>query len=144
MCIRDRSTQSTLKNQEAGFVQIQRILRLTGDHFYTSCTVEASTVEGPREGNIGYTITSKVDGSVPLYRYYNPETQCGDHFYTIYPEKELLGGYASEGIVSYVFSTPNVEPTPPCPSVSTISISINPTLNVTITVSQQRTEKCNN
>eukprot|EP01017_Pseudomicrothorax_dubius_P004875 TRINITY_DN110_c0_g1_i8.p1 TRINITY_DN110_c0_g1~~TRINITY_DN110_c0_g1_i8.p1 ORF type:complete len:190 (-),score=35.08 TRINITY_DN110_c0_g1_i8:35-604(-) len=101
----------TLKRQEAGSVPIHRILRSTGDHFYTTNGIEASSVGGSREGIIGYAYTSQVAGSVPLYRYFCPKCRVGDHFYTIYPHLEKLNGYNLEGIIGSVSYTHLTLPT---------------------------------
>ena len=86
------------------------------DHFYTIDWSEIGTktvgvvVDGYLcEGVAGYCYKNKVDGSIPLYRYWNPF--MNNHLYTTspteigIPEPGSAGkyGYRYEGIECYVF-----------------------------------------
>ena len=86
------------------------------DHFYTTAITEIGTATPGKigkygyksEGILGYCFREKQRGTVPLYRYYNPD--LFDHFYTtsineigtaVHGRKGRYG-YISEGVVCYV------------------------------------------
>ena len=86
------------------------------DHFYTTVITEIGTTTPGKigkhgyksEGILGYCFREKQKGTVPLYRYYNPD--LFDHFYTtsineigtaVHGRKGRYG-YISEGVVCYV------------------------------------------
>jgi hypothetical protein len=61
---------------------------------------------GTREAVLGYGMTSQVQGSVPLYRLYNPRS--GDHLYTtseIERQNVRAADWTFEGITAYVWPT---------------------------------------
>ncbi|KAJ2916537.1 hypothetical protein MD484_g3881, partial [Candolleomyces efflorescens] len=84
------------------------------DHFYTADKAEyeraASVYNYALEGIAGYVFPDAQPGTAPLYRLWNG--QAADHFYTMSADERdrALGlGYASEGIVGYVY-TPSSGP----------------------------------
>ncbi|CAI8021646.1 hypothetical protein GBAR_LOCUS12817, partial [Geodia barretti] len=83
------------------------------DHFYTTNPKEIGTVTPGEIGNhgsegiVGYCFPTEKEGTVPLYRYWNPKIV--DHFYTTngieigtVTPGETGKGYISEGVVCYV------------------------------------------
>eukprot|EP01016_Furgasonia_blochmanni_P013892 TRINITY_DN17158_c0_g1_i1.p1 TRINITY_DN17158_c0_g1~~TRINITY_DN17158_c0_g1_i1.p1 ORF type:complete len:242 (-),score=-3.95 TRINITY_DN17158_c0_g1_i1:71-796(-) len=64
----------TLKSQEENSLPIYRFSLPSGDHFYTTSSDEASTITGSAEGNIGYAFITQVTDSLPIHRYYDPDT----------------------------------------------------------------------
>ncbi|KAG8846054.1 hypothetical protein FRB96_002095 [Tulasnella sp. 330] len=77
-----------------------------GEHFYTSDENEANSVKSLGfniEGVVGYVYKSQKEGTVPLYRSYNG--QSNDHFYTVDAgEKDrALGLWGFERIECYVY-----------------------------------------
>ena len=100
-----------------GSVPLYRYFRANGlDHFYTTKAAEIGTTtpgqagkhEYSSEGIAGYCFPSIKPGTIPLYRYFNPNGL--DHFYTT-NSKEIgtttVGasgqyGYIFEGVACYV------------------------------------------
>ena len=85
------------------------------DHFYTANPLEIVGRYGYKsEGVTCLIYTSRVAGSVPLYRYYHPVSS--DHFYTTNgneigttsPGATGKYGYRSEGIAGYCFPSPRL------------------------------------
>ena len=88
-----------------------------GDHFYTTNSQEIGTTSQGQigkhgykyEGIAGYCYSTPTEDTVPLYRYWQPNT--ADHFYTT--NSAAIGtttdgqigkyGYKSEGIACYVY-----------------------------------------
>ena len=87
------------------------------DHFFTLSSSEIGTTTPGQYGNhgyrsegvAGYCYRNPINGTVPLYRYWN--SRVGDHFYTkssneigtINPGQYGRYGYKSEGIACFVF-----------------------------------------
>ena len=96
------------------------------DHFYTQNPSEIGTVIPGQVGKYGYKsegiacnlFTSRVLGSVPLYRYW--KGSVSDHFYTTNageigtttPGQTGKYGYVSEGVSGYCFPHPFFETVP--------------------------------
>ena len=87
--------------------RLVRTIRKNGKHFYCKFgEILTNTKEDLWSGFEGFQckiFSSKVDGSVPLYRYHNSKT--GDHFYTT-NWSELGSGknnYAYESVQGYVY-----------------------------------------
>ncbi|KAJ6125878.1 hypothetical protein N7471_010371 [Penicillium samsonianum] len=77
------------------------------DHFYTLDFHGERAPSGgyQREGTTGYVYSTQQPGTVPIFRWFNP--QSGDHFYTADPNGELARPtYRFEGIGWYMFSSP--------------------------------------
>lgn len=78
----------------------------TGRHFYTPNNSEAQMLIGlgfSVESSLGGILTTQQAGSVPLYRWFRRQGNLDDHFYTT---ASSVYGYASEGIVGYVYLNP--------------------------------------
>ncbi len=79
--------------------------RLTGEHFYTSSSVERDSLVkvGWRSEGTGW--VAPVSGA-PVYRLYNPYAAGGDHHYTMSSTKErdalVKVGWRAEGIGWYL------------------------------------------
>jgi len=81
------------------------------NHFYTTSGNErndAINIHNYRDENIAcYVFSTQHQGSVPLYRLYNPATH--DHFYTTSATERTkainINNYRDENIACYVFST---------------------------------------
>ncbi|HWQ59939.1 MAG TPA: SpoIID/LytB domain-containing protein [Candidatus Fimivivens sp.] len=107
-----------LPSQLTGSVPVYRFSSSkTGDHFYTVDEGERTAVTNSTtwgyvaEGTAFYAFTTRVDGTVPVYRFSNYLN--GDHFYTVSEdEKAAIGnnpqwGYTFEGVAYYVFPYAN-------------------------------------
>ena len=87
------------------------------DHLYTTDEGEIGTITPMMIGNdgykfesiVGYCLITQDEGTVPLYRYWNPRNS--DHFYTTDGLQEIgtvtegetrRHGYTSQGVVCYV------------------------------------------
>jgi Repeat of unknown function (DUF5648) len=73
----------------------------TGDHFYT--TIKKDRPGYVYEKVLGYVHSIPKSGTIPLYRYVNPNSPSGDHYYTT--SQQNYGGYTYEGIVGYVYGS---------------------------------------
>lgn len=77
------------------------------EHFYTTDEAEKQrAIAGARdEGIAGFVYAVRQNGTIPLYRLYNPHAD--DHFYTTSaPEKETClnsGVWNDEGVACYVY-----------------------------------------
>lgn len=98
-------------NQVSGSVPVYRYYHVstttsTGDHFYTTNTNEVSANPQPTtyryEGIAFYAYPSPLNGSLPVYRYYNEPLD--DHFYTKNQnEITSMTGYKSEPTAFWVY-----------------------------------------
>ena len=108
----------TLGQTDKSIQNVARVIRigtprLSGqNHFYTTSGNErndAINVNNYRDENIAcYVFSTQHQGSVPLYRLYNPATH--DHFYTTSSSERNKAishyGYRDENISCYVYDSP--------------------------------------
>ena len=89
--------------QQPGLLPFYRCRTATGHLYTTDASCDGATLEG----TLGYIATSAVCGAVPLYAL--SDATSGDHLYTTSAAEVTsaeAGGYVSEGIAGYVWTTP--------------------------------------
>jgi hypothetical protein len=76
---------------------------MTDHHFYTAHPQTDRVPGFHLEGDVGHVLLTPVEGTVPFFRFFNP--QSGDHFYTTDPDGEgqARNGWVNEGIACHVF-----------------------------------------
>ncbi|KAB5590232.1 hypothetical protein CTheo_6335 [Ceratobasidium theobromae] len=93
-------------------VPVYRYSRRSGPNFYTTNQDEGNYLASHKgfcledDGRPVWHVFSRqcaCCGTIPLYRWYNPEK--GDYFYTVDPTGERVGvmGYVMQGLLGYVF-----------------------------------------
>jgi hypothetical protein len=90
---------------QSGTVPFYRCVLSDGFHFYTVSSTCEGAAGSTNEGSMGYIASSAACGSIPLYRLVGGR----DHLYTISSSEVTsaeAGGYAYEGIVGYVWTSP--------------------------------------
>ena len=116
--LRALESLETLGQTDKSIQNVARVIRigtprLSGqNHFYTTSGNErndAINVNNYRDENIAcYVFSTQHQGSVPLYRLYNPATH--DHFYTTSSSERNKAishyGYRDENISCYVYDSP--------------------------------------
>jgi hypothetical protein len=94
--------------QQSGLVPFYRCVLSNASHFYTTSSNCEGAAGARLEGSLGYIAQGPTCGSTPLYRLRGP---TGDHFYTISSSDVSAaeaGGYASEGVSGYVWTSPEI------------------------------------
>lgn len=94
----------------AGSVPIFRYFSRNGskDHLYTANINEkgnGSNSDYIFEGIAFFAFSTQVPGTVPVYRYFHPGANLGDHFYTL-NQSDVSGNpaYSYEGIAFYAYN----------------------------------------
>lgn len=95
--------------QPLGSTIVYRLYRpLTGDHFYTTSSVEREAAMQRQgyidEGVIGWVFPRQEDGVTALYRLYSARTD--DHFYTTSVaerDQAMVTDYTLDGVMGYVW-----------------------------------------
>ena len=76
----------------------------TGEHLYTSSTVERDSLKSVGWSFEGEAWTAPSSSKTPVYRLYNPYAEGGDHFYTTSEEEyetRAAQGWSKEGVAWY-------------------------------------------